>query len=75
MEANNTGYKYKDKLAISIMALVDDIIGVTNVGYKLELSCAKLKYSLVRVVTADEIEVIVGVQYLSGCVGWVDGVK
>ena len=33
---------------------------------KMGLSCAKLKSSLVRVVTEDEIEVIVGVQYLSG---------
>ena len=43
----------------------------------LKLSCTKLKFSLVRVVTEDEdeIEVIGGVQYLSGWVGWVDGVK
>ena len=41
---------------------------------KLGLSWAKLKFSLVRVVTADKIEVIVGVQYLSGG-GRVDGVK
>ena len=38
---------------------------------KLKLSCAKLKFSLVRVVTEDDIEVIVAVQYLS--VGWVGG--
>ena len=42
-------------------------------NHKLGLSCAKLKSSLVRVVTEDEIEVIVGVQYLSGCVWWVGG--
>ena len=34
VEANNTGYKYKDKLAISILALVDDMLGVTKVGYR-----------------------------------------
>ena len=39
------------------------------------LSCAKLKSSLVRVVTEDEIEVIVGVHYLSGCVGWWTGLN
>ena len=33
---------------------------------KLRLSSAKLKFSLVRVVTEDDIEVIVAVQYLSG---------
>ena len=32
----------------------------------MKLSCAKLKFSLVRVVTEDDIEVIVAVQYLSG---------
>ena len=38
---------------------------------KLRLSWAKLKFSLVRAVTEDETEVIVGVRYLPGCVGWV----
>ena len=42
-----------------------------KVHNKLRLSWAKLKSSLVRVVIEDKIEVIVGVHYLSGCVGWV----
>ena len=40
---------------------------------KLRLSWAKLKFSLVRAVTEDETEVIVGVWYLPGGVGWVGG--
>ena len=44
---------------------------MVNFGNKLRLSCAKLKFSLVRVVTEDDIEVIVAVQYLSGWGGWV----
>ena len=46
---------------------------IINFRNKLKLSCAKLKFSLVRVVTEDDIEVIVAVQYLSGWVGWVGG--
>ena len=34
VEASNTGYMYKDKLATSILALVDDMVGITDVGYK-----------------------------------------
>ena len=41
-------------------------INVTISTNKLKLSCAKLKFSLVRVVTEDETEVIVVVRYLSG---------
>ena len=43
---------------------------MTDILDKLGLSCAKLKSSFVRVGTEDEIKVIVGVHYLSGCVGW-----
>ena len=42
---------------------------------KLKLSCAKLKFSLVRVVTEDETEAVIRVQYFSGwCMvgGWSD---
>ena len=34
VEKAGLGYKYKDKLEISTLALVDDIIGVTEAGYK-----------------------------------------
>ena len=34
VEASNTGYLYKDKLATSILALVDDMVGITELGYK-----------------------------------------
>ena len=34
VEASNTGYMYKDKLATSILALVEDMVGTTDVGYK-----------------------------------------
>jgi hypothetical protein len=28
------GYKYKDQLPVSLLSLVDDMIGVTTAGYK-----------------------------------------
>ena len=34
VQASNTGYMYKDKLATSILALVDDMVGITEAGYK-----------------------------------------
>ena len=47
------------------------VVKLINLGNKLKLSCAKLKFSLVTVVTVDETEVIVVVWYLSGW--WVGG--
>ena len=32
--ASDTGYKYKDILDVSILALVDDLIGITKAGYQ-----------------------------------------
>ena len=34
VEEAGLGYKYKDSLPISLLGLVDDIIGVTEAGYK-----------------------------------------
>ena len=34
VEKTDYGYKYKDVLPVSILGLVDDLIGITNTGYK-----------------------------------------
>jgi hypothetical protein len=34
LEETNYGYMYKDELPVGMMALVDDLIGVTKAGYK-----------------------------------------
>ena len=34
LEEANIGYLYKENLQISILVLIDDITGVTDVGYK-----------------------------------------
>ena len=34
VEKASLGHKYNDKLELSTLALVDDIIGVTEAGYK-----------------------------------------
>ena len=33
-ENSGLGYRYKDKIQVTMMGMVDDIIGVTEAGYK-----------------------------------------
>ena len=34
VSSTDYGYKYKDKLVVTLLGLVDDMIGVSEVGYK-----------------------------------------
>ena len=43
------GYKYKDSLMVSLLGMVDDIIGVTEAGYK-----AKQMNKFINVKTAEK---------------------
>ena len=40
----NIGYKYKEELPINILGLVDDIIGVTEAGFKAQMMNTILNY-------------------------------
>ena len=48
-EASGYGYLYKDSLPVSMLGLVDDIIGVTEAGYK-----AQQMNALINIQTADK---------------------
>ena len=49
VESMGHGYKYKGTLPITMLAMVDDMIGVTNVGYK-----AKLINAAINIKTAEK---------------------
>ena len=44
VEKANIGYKYKEELPINILGLVDDIIGVTEAGFKAQMMNTILNY-------------------------------
>ena len=49
VEASNYGYMYQDKLSVSLLGLVDDMIGVTEAGFK-----AQQMNALINVKTAEK---------------------
>ena len=71
VDASDYGYMYQDKLPVSLLGLVDDMIGVTEAGYKahqlnallnvktaekrLQFGVSKCKSMLVRKNTENEI--------------------
>ena len=49
VEQSEYGYRYKEVLPVSLLGLVDDIIGVTNAGYR-----AQQMNALINVKTAEK---------------------
>ena len=44
VEDGNVGYRYKDELPINILGLVDDIIGVSEAGFKAQIMSTILNF-------------------------------
>ena len=68
VEASNYGYMYQDKLSVSLLGLVDDMIGVTEAGFKAQQLNAVLN------VTTAEKKLQFGIKQVQMCAEGCEGV-